>query len=457
MCFKNKGYSLQCSNYRPISLLSNIDKIYEKILYKRLHNFLSHHKILNPQQFGFRKSHSTSHTLLSITQKLYDALDSGKFAYAVFIDLEKAFDTVDHSILLKKLDHYGIRGVPLLLLKSYLSERSQFVSISGANSAPSKIKHGVPQGSVLGPLLFLIYINDLSRAIHHGDVFHFADDTNMLHMHHSLPLLQKLCQKDLNHLCTWLSANKISLNASKTEFLVFRPSNISNKYSNFTCRLKIKRKYIGPSKYIRYLGVLLDQDLSWKPQVDIVASKLKRANGILSKLRHFLPRSLLLQVYYGLFHSRISYCCQAWAQPSSSYLQRICTLQNQAARLMTFSQPRSHAAPIFSELNLLRFTDLIQLHNVLLVHKLRNFPDLVPPSLSSIINIDFSHARATRGQTVGSINRPSYSTSKFGLKSTKSHCINSWNSLLSSIKTPVLDLTPPALKRLLTKHFISSY
>ena len=144
--FKNKGSPLICSNYRPISLLSNIDKIYEKIIYKRLHAFLTHHNILFPQQFGFRKSYSTLHAVLSISQKLYNALDSGKFAYAVFIDLEKAFDTVDHKILLSKLNHYGIRGTTLNLLKSYLSDRFQFVSLSGADSSTSPIKHGVLKG-----------------------------------------------------------------------------------------------------------------------------------------------------------------------------------------------------------------------------------------------------------------------------------------------------------------------
>ena len=133
-----------CSNYRPISLLSNIDKIFEKILYKRLQSFLSKHKILFSQQFGFRKSYSTSHAVLSITQKIYDALESGKFAYAVFVDLQKAFDTVDHSILLSKLEHYGIRGLPLSLFKSYLSGRTQFVSVSGVSSSSSIVKHGVP-------------------------------------------------------------------------------------------------------------------------------------------------------------------------------------------------------------------------------------------------------------------------------------------------------------------------
>ena len=124
---------------------------------------------------------------------------------------------------------------------------------------------------------------------------------------------------------------------------------------------------------------------------------------------------------------------------------------------MTFSQPRSHASPIFSELNLLRFTDLVQLQNILLIQKLRAYPDTIPPSVLDILDIDFSHARATRGQTAGTINRPTYSTTRYGLNSIKSHCIKSWNSLLSDIKTPILDLQPPALKRLVSKHFISLY
>ena len=468
--YKNKGSPLLCSNYRPISLLSNIDKIYEKILYNRLHSFLTKHNILFPQQFGFRKSHSTSHAVLSISQKIYDALESGKFAYAVFIDLEKAFDTVDHSILLEKLNHYGIRGLPLALLKSYLSDRSQFVSISGVNSSSSKIKYGVPQGSVLGPLLFLIYINDLSRAVRHGDVLHFADDTNLLHINSSLPLLQKLCQKDLRHLCSWLNANKISLNASKTEFLCFKPftNNDNVKYKDFTCRLKIQRNIIHPSKHLRYLGVLLDEELSWKPEINLLKSKLKRANGYLSKLRHYLPRSILLQAYYALFHSHISYCSQAWGQPSP-VLKPICSLQNKAARLMTFSDYTADAAPIFSNLNLIRLADLVQTQNLVLLQKIRSFPHMLPSSLIDNLNFDLAHLRDTRGSSNGLINKFHYSTVKYGFNSIRSNCIKSWNPFLSQSRNlflqssfreshkSVLDLSPAALKTFTAQYFISQY
>ena len=186
----NKDSPLDCKNYRPIiSLLSNIDKIFEKIMYSRIMNFLESSKCIYPLQFGFRKQHSTNHTLINITENICSA--SGQFACGIFVDLQKAFDTVDHQILLNKLNHYGIRGIPNFWFKSYLSCRSQYVSISGYDSTIKLIKYGVPQGSVFGPLLFLIYINDLHHAIKYSMVHHFADDTNLLVFEHSLKSLKK--------------------------------------------------------------------------------------------------------------------------------------------------------------------------------------------------------------------------------------------------------------------------
>jgi len=219
--YKQKGSVIESNNYRPISLLSNMDKVLEKLIYKRTYCFLSRFKILYTNQFGFRRNHSTFHTLASMCQKITDALDKGEHVCGVFVDLQKAFDTVDHEILLAKLQHYGIRDKAFSLFKSYLSDRRQFVTISGRNSAEAIIRHGVPQGSVLGPLLFLIYINDLNHAICHSAVHHFADDTNLLCVSSTLESLVKMLNLDLKFLWHWLNANKISLNASKTEYLLF--------------------------------------------------------------------------------------------------------------------------------------------------------------------------------------------------------------------------------------------
>ena len=189
--FKDKDDKLLCSNYRPISLLSNINKIFEKIMHKRLYAFFEENNLIYENQFGFRKKHSTTHALIDLTEDIRQAIDNNEFSCGVFIDLQKAFDTVDHDILLNKLDNYGIRGITNNWFRSYLKERKQFVSISGCDSTVADTHFGVPQGSVLGPLLFLIYINDLHRAIKHSKTRHFADDTNLLLHNFSLKHLKK--------------------------------------------------------------------------------------------------------------------------------------------------------------------------------------------------------------------------------------------------------------------------
>ena len=217
-----KESKLEVGNYRPISLLSNINKLLEKVVHERTYNFLEKYNCLYKYQYGFRKSHSTKHALIEITEKIRKALDSRKFACGIFVDLQKAFDTVNHEILLKKLEHYGIRGNSNSWFKSYLNDRKQLVSINGIDSETQIMKHGVPQGSVLGPLLFLIYINDLHAAIAYSRSYHFADDTHLLNINTSPKKVQKQLNIDLKLLYNWLLANKISLNSTKTEMIIFQ-------------------------------------------------------------------------------------------------------------------------------------------------------------------------------------------------------------------------------------------
>ena len=215
------GSRLLGSNYRPISLLSNLNKILEKIVHDRIYKFLEDFQCIYSLQFGFRKKHSTNHALIDITETIRQALDNKKFACGIFVDLQKAFDTVNHEILIAKLEHYVIRGSANDWFSSYLTNRSQFVSILGFDSSTKPIDHGVPQGSVLGPLLFLIYINDLHFAIKSSKVYHFADDTNLLNIGNSPKKIEKLVNADLKILYYWLLANKISLNCDKTEIIFF--------------------------------------------------------------------------------------------------------------------------------------------------------------------------------------------------------------------------------------------
>ena len=213
-----KDSKLDYSNYRPIFLLSNIEKILEKLMYKRLYTFLNKNNVIYNLQFGFRQQYSTSHALINITENIRKALDDGNISCEVFVDLQKAFDTVDHKILLAKLNHYEIRGVSDDWFKFYLSNRNQYVSINGYKSGFAVLNCGVPQGSVLGALLFLLRINDLNQAIKFCKVHHFADDATLLCLSNSIKKLNKLVNADLKHLANWLNANKISLNIKKLKW-----------------------------------------------------------------------------------------------------------------------------------------------------------------------------------------------------------------------------------------------
>ena len=222
----HKGGSTQeVNNYRPISLLSIFDKIIEKLMHKKLYTFLESNNILFCNQFGFRKNNSTIYALAQITEMIKVSIDSGKFGCGIFIDLRKAFDTVNHEILLTKLEHYGIRDNVLNWFMSYLSNRKQYVTINGLSSEPLEINCGVPQGSVLGPLLFLLYINDLPNISNVLDFYLFADDTNIYYESDSLQELEKTINKELQKLYLWLNVNRLSLNIDKTNYIIFHPYN----------------------------------------------------------------------------------------------------------------------------------------------------------------------------------------------------------------------------------------
>ena len=454
--FKNKGSPLEVENYRPISLLSNVDKVFQKLMHKRLIKFLESSKILEPFQFGFRSKHSTELALSHCVEKISKAIDSGKYGCAIFIDLQKAFDTVDHKILLSKLDFYGVRGISLDWFHSFLSNRIQSVSIAGSRSNLRRIPHGVPQGSVLGPLLFLLYINDISNAIPYAELNLFADDTLLFDNDFSLKSLSKRANIDLKLLTHWLNANKISLNRSKTELMIFKPK---RKAINFDIKIKINGHKLIPSKVVKYLGVFIDDELNWKHHINFVCSKLKRANGALSKLRHFSSEKTLLSLYMSLFHSHLSYGARIWGQRETSHSRRILTLQKQSLRIISFSDFQAPSAPLFLHFKILSFFDFVKFLNIIFFYKLLN------NQLPTILNTSFElkrinqHNRGHLSRTKpGLLKLPKVSTVSFGNNSICYQSILSWNSIQNYFPTD--DISSLALGRiiyLVKFYYLSSY
>ena len=448
-----KGSHLKVSNYRPISLLSNLNKIFEKLIFDRVYGFLEKYECIYEHQYGFRKKHSTNHALISITEKIRNSLDKNLYAVGVFVDFQKAFDTVNHNILIEKLDHYGIRGCINQWFKSYLSDRKQYVSIDGFNSKEAIIEHGVPQGSVLGPLLFLLYINDLHTSIKNSCTYHFADDTNLLGIGKSIKKIQKLLNKDLKQLMSWLLANKISLNKTKTELIVFRKPRSPPVRD---IKVKLNGHVIVPCSTIKYLGLLLDETLSGNAHCSQLITKLTRANGMLTKIRHYVPQDKLLSIYFAIFASHMSYGCQIWGQNQlSSKFKKIVNLQKRAMRIMSFSNYDSASKPLFKQFKILKLQDQIALNNCLLIHdhSRNHLPHSFQDFFQPCVDLHNSNTRVS----AGSIFVPHYSSTTYGRKSIKISAILKWNYLSQILNKNLLLLSKHTLKVLLTSHFLETY
>ena len=339
-----KGSHLDVNNYRPISLLSIFDRILEKLVFNRLLDFVNKNSILFNKQFGFRPKHSTLQAILSITDKIQCAVEEGAYSCGIFLDLSKAFDTVNHEILLNKLNHYGVRGVAHSWFSSYLNNRRQFVSLGNVKSDESSITCGVPQGSVLGLILFLLYINDFQNSSDILDFHLFADDSNLFYKNKNLQVLEAIINNELHRVNSWLCANKLLLNIEKTKFVIFHPV---QKKILYDVRLKIDNKCIDRATEIKYLGIMLDSHLNWKSHVSFVSGKIKRSIGMICKARHYVHLEILINLYYCLIYPYLIYGIVAWGHTYQSTINPLFILQKKTIRLITFSNFDAHTNPIF--------------------------------------------------------------------------------------------------------------
>lgn len=361
-----KGDEHIFDNFRPISLLPSISKIFEKVAHKQLFSYLTLNKLLYKHQYGFRDQHSTELAVLEFIDRLYDQLDSGKIPIAIFIDLSKAFDTIDHNILCTKLYHYGVEGTENKWFKSYLTNRTQYVDFVNTESKLENITTGVPQGSILGPLLFTLYMNDICYASSFHSIL-FADDTT---------LEKPICIQDsseninleLNKICDWLSVNKLSLNTKKTKYMIFHwHQNAAASQINFD--LKIQDINIEKVSTFKFLGITLDSNLNWNEHVKELGNKLSRVNGVLRKLKNYIPSYILLTIYNSLFQSHLRYGITCWGFNNCSRLKK---LQKRALRNVAKVKYNAHTEPIFKNLNLLKCDDIFKLSCIKLYYKFHN-------------------------------------------------------------------------------------
>ena len=416
-------------NYRPISLLSIYSKIFEKLIYSRVYAYLVKYDLIYSRQFGFRSNHSCNHAIISLTEYVKKLLDDGEIVCGVFVDLEKAFDTVHHDILCDKLNVYGLRGKINDLFKSYLSNRKQYVSLNGFDSSMEDIICGVPQGSTLGPLLFLLYINDFRLCLEKTSSEHFADDTFIMYSSKKLKSIETVINYELKHVIRWLRLNKLSLNAGKTELIFFYPKsmknmNFENVYINFNGHRLI------PVDYLKYLGMYIDKHLDWNHHIYELSKKLSQTNGILSKLRYNAPLEICIQVYYALFYSMLIYGCNAWGLTSEENINAIQVLQNRCIRILTFAQPNSHIPKQrFHDLNLLNVRDIIKFYQLRLVYDFHC--TTLPTDLMSLFKLS-SEVRTNNYQNLNSIvNRllyiPKFKGVTYGKQSLRYHVPKLWN------------------------------
>ena len=261
-------------------------------------------------------------------------------------------------------------GVSNDWFRSYLSDHQQYVSISGYDSGLTKLNCSVPQGSVLGPLLFLLYINDLNQAIKFFQVHHFADDTNLLYLGKSIKKLNKFVNIDQKNLVNWLNTNKISLNVKKTEMVIFKSK---RKKFNDTVKIKLSGKRIYPTASVKYLGIKTDQHLSWQHHINDLSVKLNRANALLFKISKFVDDKILRSIYFNIFESNLNYCSLVWTQNYNA-INCLVILQKKALRIMNYQPRNSHTSPLFRKAAALKFKNKINLENILFISKSINNP-----------------------------------------------------------------------------------
>lgn len=345
----NKGELCDPDNYRPISILPLLGKSMEKTIKHRLVEFLETNNVLNPCQFGFRESYSTNKAVMQLINEIIKSSENREHTVLTLCDLSKAFDCVSHALLIDKLHQYGIRGIPLHLFASYLQNRMQCVHINNTFSDFLPVRHGVPQGSVLGPVLFILYINDLYNFLKPNKCILFADDTTLLSSHSNMDILNKQVENTTNNVEQWFASHNLKLNASKTQSLTIS-SNLKNRNG----------------QSVRLLGMDIDDGLTGHSQIIKLCATLSSTIYLFRRLKNICQVPVLRMAYFALFHSHLNYGILLWG--NSTHVTKIFILQKKIVRIIANVSPTHSCKNLFIELRIMTLPCLYIYATLLEIH-----------------------------------------------------------------------------------------
>jgi hypothetical protein len=418
------GDKANFSNYRPISILPAFSKILEKLAYKRIINYLDVNNILSESQYGFREGHSSDLAIQALSEKFYDIIDNDECMIGIFLDLSRAFDTLSHNILIRKLYYYGIRGTALDWVSNYLSGRKQFVSYNNSKSDTVDISLGIPQGSILGPLLFLLYVNDLCNISSKLYYILFADDSNMFVSGSSLSDMCEVLNRELDLVSDWLKANKLLLNIAKSSFMIM--SSHHKTYDPVHYNICIDHVEIQQVNQCKFLGVTIDSHLSWNSHIQYISNKISKGIGILLRARQSLYIESLLTLYNSLIKPYFTYCITSWGNTTKGNMNKLYILQKKILRILTKSEFYAHTEPLYKKLKIMNICDLHQYFMGIFVYKSLNC--LYPKPWNNLFKRNLN-VRLSNNL------RPAYYKHKTCQFSVKYMGPKIWNSFCHNVKT----------------------
>ena len=427
------GSHEEVNNYRPISILPVLSKVLEKHVHESLSDFLHQHTLLHKTQSGFRAKHSCETALTNMIDLWLNAIDNGQMVGVVLVDFKKAFDLVDHRILLNKLEIYGIKDEALLWFNTYLTNRKQQVTINNNKSDLKNISCGVPQGSILGPLLFLLFINDLPLYTNNVFTDLYADDTNLYDIQDSMEQIENNLQTALNNLHIWCKSNGMVLNSTKTKVMLVTTNQKRKRLNNNSLDLKFNNENLNMISNDKILGVFVDNNLTWSDHIKHLTKKIASSTWLLSKIKKFLSQDHRVQFYKSYIQPHIDFCNIVWGSSSEANKLRIFKLQKRACRvILDFNVDDSSEA--MKSLKIMSIYDRLYLRKAKFMFKVYN--NVAPTYISEnfILRNNVNTNIKLRSSSNGCFIPPKPRTEYFKHSMRYSGCLV-WNSLPEEVKS----------------------